>query len=52
MDQEPDKAVATRKRLLDRLAADKHQLIGYHLPEPGLGRVVRKGQGFAFEAAG
>ena len=51
MDQEPDKAVATRKRLLDRLAADKHQLIGYHLPEPGLGRVVRKGQGFAFEAA-
>jgi glyoxylase-like metal-dependent hydrolase (beta-lactamase superfamily II) len=52
MDQEPDKAVATRKRLLDRLAADKHQLIGYHLPEPGLGRVARKGQGFAFEAAG
>ena len=52
MDQEADKAVATRKRLLDRLAADKHQLIGYHLPEPGLGRVVRKGQGFAFEAAG
>ncbi len=52
MDQEPDKAVATRKRLLDRLATDKHQLIGYHLPEPGLGRVARKGQGFAFEAAG
>jgi glyoxylase-like metal-dependent hydrolase (beta-lactamase superfamily II) len=52
MDQEPDKAVATRKRLLDRLTADKHQLIGYHLPEPGLGRVARKGQGFAFEAAG
>lgn len=52
MDQEPAKAVATRKRLLDRLSADKHQLIGYHLPEPGLGRVVRKGQGFAFEAAG
>ena len=52
MDQEPDQAVATRKRLLDRLATDKHQLIGYHLPEPGLGRVARKGQGFAFEAAG
>lgn len=49
MDQEPDKATATRKRLLDRLSADKHHIIGYHLPDPGLGQVVRKGNGFAFQ---
>ncbi len=47
-DQIPDRAVATRMRLLDKLAADGSRLIGYHLPEPGMGRVVRKGSGFAF----
>lgn len=51
MDQEPDKATLTRKRLLDRLSADKHHVIGYHLPVPGLGQVIRKGNGFAFKLA-
>lgn len=48
VDQDPDKAVATRKKLLDKLATDGSRLIGYHLPEPGMGRVERKGSGFAF----
>ncbi|MFA6264728.1 MAG: hypothetical protein WC670_03305 [Pseudolabrys sp.] len=33
----PDQAVATRKKLLDRLATDKMKLIGFHLPYPGRG---------------
>ncbi len=41
-DHEPDRAIATRRRLLDRLAADKAKLIGFHLPYPGVGRVERK----------
>ncbi len=41
-DHEPERAIATRRRLLDRLAADKAKLIGFHLPYPGVGRVERK----------
>ena len=47
-DQEPDLAVKTRKRLLDKLATDGNRIIGYHLPVPGMGRVQRKGTGYAF----
>ena len=47
---DPDMAVATRKRLLDRLAADKTPVIGFHLPYPGVGRVERKGAAYAFAA--
>ena len=47
-DQDPDLAVKTRKRLLDKLATDGNRIIGYHLPVPGMGRVVRKGPGYAF----
>jgi glyoxylase-like metal-dependent hydrolase (beta-lactamase superfamily II) len=47
-DQEPDQAIATRKRLLDKLATDGNRIIGYHLPVPGTGRVVRKDSGFMF----
>ena len=43
-----DKAVATRKRLLDRLAIDRTPIIGFHLPWPGFGRVERKGAAYAF----
>lgn len=43
-----DRAVATRKRLLDRLATDRTPIIGYHLPFPGIGRVERKGTAYAF----
>jgi glyoxylase-like metal-dependent hydrolase (beta-lactamase superfamily II) len=47
-DHEPDRAAATRKKLLERLAADRSPIIGYHLPFPGLGRVEHKGAAFAF----
>jgi len=49
-DYEPDKGIATRKSLLDRLATDKTALLGYHLPWPGLGRVERKDGAYRFAA--
>lgn len=43
-------AAATRRRLLGRLADEQAALIGYHLPEPGLGRVERRDDAFRFVA--
>jgi glyoxylase-like metal-dependent hydrolase (beta-lactamase superfamily II) len=40
---DPERAVATRKTLLDRLATDRNRVIGYHLPFPGIGVVERSG---------
>jgi glyoxylase-like metal-dependent hydrolase (beta-lactamase superfamily II) len=50
-DQDPDQAIATRNRLLDRLAADDMAIIGYHLPKPGEGRVEADGAAYRFVAA-
>lgn len=47
-DQLPDQAVATRKRLLAKLAADRTRIIGYHLPPPGLGYVEKKANTYRF----
>ena len=49
-DHIPDLAVKSRKRLLDRLHASKAKIIGYHLPPPGIGIVVKKGSGYGYEA--
>ena len=38
-DQNVEHAIATRERLLGRLLAEKMQLIGYHLPQSGVGFV-------------
>jgi glyoxylase-like metal-dependent hydrolase (beta-lactamase superfamily II) len=50
-DQDAQVAIATRKTLLERLAADKAAIIGYHLPRPGEGRVERHGSAYRFVAA-
>jgi glyoxylase-like metal-dependent hydrolase (beta-lactamase superfamily II) len=50
-DHVPDHAVATRCRLLDRLASDRSTLIGFHLPYPGVGVVECKGSAYRFVAA-
>lgn len=47
MDQDPAMAVETRLALLDRLAAERMPIIGYHLPEPGLGVVEKSGDAYA-----
>ena len=45
---DPDRAIATRRNLLARLASDRSLAIGFHLPFPGLGRVERNGSAFRY----
>ncbi|MFU1479102.1 MBL fold metallo-hydrolase [Roseovarius sp. C7] len=47
-DQDPALAAVTRLRLLDMLASEEMRLIGFHLPEGGLGRVERRGEAYRF----
>lgn len=49
-DFDADMAVAARRKLLDRAATEKAQVIGYHL-DGGIGRVERSGAAFRFTAA-
>ena len=45
-DQDPQLAIETRKRLLDRAATDRLPVVGYHFPMPATGRVERAGTGY------
>jgi hypothetical protein len=36
---------------MDQCAADEITIIGYHLPNGGIGRVTRANQGYRFEGA-
>jgi len=47
-DHVPGQAVATRLKLLDRLATDRSRLIGFHLPYPGVGTTERKDGAYRF----
>ncbi|MEM9575845.1 MAG: MBL fold metallo-hydrolase [Pseudomonadota bacterium] len=47
-DMDKPAAAATRRRILDMLAADKVAFVGYHMPWPGVGYVETKGDGFAY----
>ena len=44
-DMDKAAAAATRKRLLDMMAADRTAFIGYHMPWPGIGYVEKNGEG-------
>jgi glyoxylase-like metal-dependent hydrolase (beta-lactamase superfamily II) len=44
-------AVDTRKKLLDRAAADKQRIQAMHFPFPGTGYIVREGTGYRFQPA-
>lgn len=47
-DVDPGMGAQTRRKILDRAAADGMRLLGYHLPFPGIGH-VRAVKGGAFE---
>lgn len=47
-DQDAELGIATRTRLLDQLATDQMAMVGFHLPEGGLGRVERDGDAYRF----
>ena len=51
-DQDQDAAILTRTRLLDRLANEQMRLVGFHLPEGGIGHVERTGDAYRFVAEG
>ena len=46
-DLDAAQTVQTRRALLDRAASDRFRVIHYHVP--GVGRIVRRGSGYAWE---
>lgn len=50
-DSDKEAAVATRKKILGMIAADKIGFIGYHMPFPALGFLEPLGDGFRYEPA-
>lgn len=50
-DQDASLAEATRRRVLDRVVADKTMVTGYHFPFPAAGKIVKDGNSYAFVAA-
>jgi glyoxylase-like metal-dependent hydrolase (beta-lactamase superfamily II) len=50
-DLNQDDAATTRRRLLDRAAADKVSVLAYHFPFPSLGHVTSTGSAWRWEAA-
>ena len=47
-DTDPKQAAESRVRMLDMLAANKIAVMSYHYPWPGIGHVVKAGEGFHF----
>lgn len=47
-DADPALAVETRRKLLDRAAADRLRLFGTHMPFPSLGRARKAGDAYEF----
>ena len=46
VDDDKEKAVATRKRILDMVATEKLFVAGFHMPYPGLGYVEKAGSAY------
>jgi glyoxylase-like metal-dependent hydrolase (beta-lactamase superfamily II) len=45
----PQQVVTTRRKLLNRAAAEKALVLAFHFPFPGLGHVVQKGEGWQWD---
>lgn len=45
-DMDKDKAIASRKKILGMVAADKVAATGYHMPFPAIGHVAQSGDAF------
>lgn len=50
-DMDKDAAIATRKRILDMLAADRLPVTGYHMPFPAIGFVDKTGDAYRWVQA-
>jgi len=49
-DTDPKQAAQSRVKMLDMLAANKIAVMSYHYPWPGMGHVVKNGEGFHYIA--
>ena len=47
-DQDGPTAETSRRRILDRVVADKLAICGYHFPWPGVGTITKDGNGYTF----
>ncbi|WP_238121303.1 MULTISPECIES: MBL fold metallo-hydrolase [unclassified Xanthobacter] len=47
-DMDGDKAAAARRKVYDRLSADKMKVAGYHFPFPGAAYLAKEGDGFRY----
>ena len=47
-DTDPKQAAASRVKMLDVLAATKTAVLPYHYPWPGIGHIVKTGEGFHY----
>jgi glyoxylase-like metal-dependent hydrolase (beta-lactamase superfamily II) len=47
-DTNPEAAARSRRRVLDMLASDRMQVVGYHFPFPGIGHVREADEGFRY----
>ncbi len=45
-DHEPQQAVETRRRVFAKAAAERTRCFGFHVPWPGLGRILPQGEGY------
>lgn len=50
-DQDPPLAARTRSALIEQLAEAGTEFVGFHLPDGGIGRAERDGEGFRFVPA-
>lgn len=51
-DMWPDRVAAERRALFSEASTGGCRMMAFHLPFPGLGRIVSKGRGWRWEAAG
>jgi glyoxylase-like metal-dependent hydrolase (beta-lactamase superfamily II) len=49
VDFAPDQVVATRRHILNRASNDKALVLAFHFPFPGLGYVIKKGEGWQWQ---
>jgi glyoxylase-like metal-dependent hydrolase (beta-lactamase superfamily II) len=49
-DLEPEQAATTRRKLLDRAAAEGAPVLSYHFPFPSVGHLSQKGKGWQWES--
>ncbi len=50
-DTDGAQSARSRTRMLDRIATDRHQMLSYHFPWPGVGNLARENDGFAWVPA-